>query len=589
MTKAPSPTRIPNNAPPVKYTSTNSATNKVCIVASEVQDFDAWGRPLQLRSNGTTDKHANSDQSAGRLGNKTKSATPHQMGIVAEGRQSKPELTGLSEKSGRNGKLIPVDVWRNLKRGEARAKRYELQSIARILFWMAGKQEGLKYPMNYHRTCKCLYVSVGKATVNKDKRGNAFYAGIQVCGSVWSCPVCCAKVQERRRIEIEKAIEWSGEKNLKVVMITLTFPHRCWQKLEVLIDQQEDAMDKLRAGKNWTKLHEDMGYVGLIKALELTHGGNGWHPHTHELWFVKNDADVEDMKSRILKKWTESCIEAGLLDRSDNAQLEAFHKHAVDIKDDCKNSSYFSKGDVWGADREMAKSSTKEGKSSGRHPFEILATAEFGNKDGDLFLEYAIVMKGKRQLVWSRGLKKLVGVEEKSDQQVVEEDVETSEVLATITRRQWKIITKEGARTEILDLAETKGYEGLAAWFARHGESLQRGIMPDGMQDEETALDWKLNRACMAAEAKEAEAREAAEAKAREAAEAPVEEAVDLADYQPESALKDMDQVKVAATKAELQDWRKKESKRKRDGKRQGEQVKLRSARDLMLAFDESS
>jgi hypothetical protein len=62
-----------------------------------------------------------------------------------------------------------------------------------------------------------------------------------------------------------------------------------------------------------------------------------------------------------------------------------------------------------------------------------------------------------------------------------------------------------------------------------------------------------------------------------------------LAVYQPESALKDMDQIKVAATRSELQDWRKKEAKRKRDGKRQGGHVKLKSARDLMLAFDETS
>ncbi len=62
----------------------------------------------------------------------------------------------------------------------------------------------------------------------------AFYTGLAVCGSVWSCPVCTAKIQERRRLEISKGMDKAYESGLKCVMVTLTFPHMSFQKLDDL-------------------------------------------------------------------------------------------------------------------------------------------------------------------------------------------------------------------------------------------------------------------------------------------------------------------------------------------------------------------
>lgn len=36
--------------------------------------------------------------------------------------------------------------------------------------------------------------------------GKAFYQGLMACGGVWTCPVCAAKVSERRRQELKEAI-----------------------------------------------------------------------------------------------------------------------------------------------------------------------------------------------------------------------------------------------------------------------------------------------------------------------------------------------------------------------------------------------
>ena len=116
------------------------------------------------------------------------------------------------------------------------------------------------------------------------------------CGSVWSCPVCTAKVQERRRAEIGKAVAWAYDSGKQAAMVTLTFPHYKQNNLDDLVKKQADALARFRRGSPWDRFKDRLDYAGLIRALELTYGENGWHPHTHELWFVGADSSVEQEK-----------------------------------------------------------------------------------------------------------------------------------------------------------------------------------------------------------------------------------------------------------------------------------------------------
>ena len=150
----------------------------------------------------------------------------------------------------------------------------------------------------------------------------------------------------------------------------------------------------------------------MIRSLEITYGLlNGWHPHTHELWFVSDKVDEVDFVDYVKEKWKRSCIKAGLLNENDSKQIKAFEQYAVDVKFNCKASDYLAKTDhkdnlksYWGADREIAKASSK-GKKEGKgmHPFQLA----IDNKQA-LFIEYVEAIKetASRQLYWSQGLKK---------------------------------------------------------------------------------------------------------------------------------------------------------------------------------------
>lgn len=349
-----------------------------------------------------------------------------------------------------------------------RLQRFELLSAARDLFVWKGLQTGLEYGQNWHRTAKCQYVPHGSDVgINVScEHNSAFFTGLISCGSVWACPICAVKIQERRRQEIAAAIDWAYKHGLQPVMVTLTFPHYQWQQLSDLIAQQTDALHRLRAGNPWTKFKQRMGYRGLIRSLELTYGENGWHPHTHELWFLKRDADAEDMKVKILERWEKCCARAGLLDPENAAQVEAFRAHAVDVKGNCSASDYMAKQDDsrhWGADREIAKGSTKAGRAKGKHPFRLLAMAyQDGDKQaGARFIEYAQVMKGRRQLFWSHGFKALVGIEDRTDEELVEEERDSADCLGLVANRHWKLIRAAKMRAQVLNAAETEGWPGV--------------------------------------------------------------------------------------------------------------------------------
>lgn len=359
----------------------------------------------------------------------------------------------------------------------ARAQRYELLSTARKVLSAEGARQGLVYGHDYHRTAKCRFIRCGgpNVEVHREKQtGGAFYVNLTACGSVWTCPVCTALIQERRRQEIEQAVEWAYSRELQPMLVTLTFPHRKKHKLLDLLKLQAAALKILRAGGAWTRWQKRNGYEGLIRSLELTYGLlNGWHPHTHELWFVGAHVKAADARVQILARWEAACIEVGLLDPSDAAQVKAFRKHAVDVKGWCSASDYLAKQDDsrhWGVDREVAKASSKAGKASGLHPFGLLALARDGDaRAAALYVEYADTMRQTRtrQHYWSPGLKDKVGVNEKSDEELAEESRAKADYLGFLDDDDWKTVRDAGARAQVLDAAELGGWPAVEALLER--------------------------------------------------------------------------------------------------------------------------
>lgn len=303
--------------------------------------------------------------------------------------------------------------------------------------------------------------------IHKSREGRAaYYKNLVVCSRIWHCPVCAARITEERRRELHKAtVEWTGG----LALVTYTARHSSRDKLAPLLDALISSFRAFKAGRVFQEIRDHYGWVGSVRALEVTHADNGWHPHIHEAVFFTNNMDsgaTGKLEFKIKRHWSDVLARHG---------LSADHEHGVTLRDGWKDiSEYVSKyGDDlvqtgWTLSHEITKQPVKKGKLKGKSPTQLL----YDYWEGDmrarfLWKEYAVTFKGKHQLVWSRGLRELLGMgEEKTDEQLAEEIPADTVLLATLTVNQWRGILKAGVVGDILYKAANESNEDFALWLA---------------------------------------------------------------------------------------------------------------------------
>ncbi len=345
-------------------------------------------------------------------------------------------------------------------------ERYRLDGqIKRILRAHAKKRAPEKFPGDVYRTIDCTWARIADlAMVRPADRDSYHYKGLATCGSLYTCPICASKIQERRRQEVEQAIAWAAVQERAGYVVSHTFPHRVDQPLRDLLKLQREALAHMRNSRGYKQLMERCKHAGRIRSLEVTHGQNGWHPHTHELLFLDPEVPAEWLRSELAPLWLKSCRKVGLF-RDDRDNEADFLRYSVDVRaGDEGTADYLAKMDdqrQWGLSHELTKSSSKQGKRAGVHPFKL---AENG-ATVDLFLEYVDAMKGQRQLIWSRGLKDAVGVHEKTDDEIAREEVAKVADQIPVSAEAWEVVLGNDARWELLHAAETGGRPAVAEFL----------------------------------------------------------------------------------------------------------------------------
>lgn len=307
--------------------------------------------------------------------------------------------------------------------------------------------------------CRTIVKGDSVKIVRSAASGNAAYHNLLTCGNVWACPICAAKIQARRGEEISRAVDWAYSHGYKVAMITRTQPHHAGQALRDIIAGHAAATRKYKAGRWYQDFKGALGVIGSIRASEVTYGLNGWHWHSHELLLYKDEQALLDYSLALKGRWI-ACCEAAGLPIADKGAMMAY---GVDIMTGCRATDYLTKlGKSWGVDKEISRASAKRG--AGLTPFEL---AEQG--EAELFAEYLLATAGKAQLVWSRGLKELVGVDEATDEEIAEAAEDTTETIAEVSRLGWSAVLDEHAEAELLTVATQGGYDAVRAWFALRG------------------------------------------------------------------------------------------------------------------------
>lgn len=359
--------------------------------------------------------------------------------VLLENRQ--PDLKMSLSDSGEHGDSISPLV-----------ARFYLQAVARKIL------RGRKFAVS-----RCLRALIpNKKTVEihineTDKRTK--YVNLQTCKSVWVCPVCAARITERRRADVQAAILAWQAKGGRVVFATYTLAHQIEDSLYSVFGSLKAARRFTKGGRTYQTIKEVYGVVGSIAATEITYGENGWHPHIHELLFVKHDIQVSDLENDLRARWVAAL---SLYGRSALPEI-GFQLEIVDkkIADYVAKFGHLPVGGGWSSSHEMTKSQQKRSRGKSLTPWGLLEVSAEVDTD-ELFCEYATVTKGTRQIVFSAGLTALLGLQVEEDEDILADNQPEYLPLASLSHYVWQQILQEPSvvRGKILEVARG-GYEAL--------------------------------------------------------------------------------------------------------------------------------
>lgn len=98
------------------------------------------------------------------------------------------------------------------------------------------------------------------------------------------------------------------------------------------------------------QLRNALGSFGHIRALEVTHGENGFHPHFHALLFFHPQQTTPAGWGMLLPRWQAAAVRSGL--------LVLLTHMAVALMAVARRQATFQQG-VWGLESEVTKGHVK--------------------------------------------------------------------------------------------------------------------------------------------------------------------------------------------------------------------------------------
>src|SRR5699024_7689860 len=171
------------------------------------------------------------------------------------------------------------------------------------------------------RPARCSW-RVGPAVgVHAGPDCSAHFSGLERCGSVWACPVCAAVIRAGRADEIGRAWDKHVEEGGSGLFVTLTLRHRKADGLASTLDVLLNAWRRVQTWAAWrgsatsTGWKKRLGIRGIIRATEVTHGANGWHPHSHLLILTDGEVSADEREAFtawLAGAWTRAASKLGV-------------------------------------------------------------------------------------------------------------------------------------------------------------------------------------------------------------------------------------------------------------------------------------
>ncbi len=394
--------------------------------------------------------------------------------------------------------------------------RHELRDDARRAWTTLGSSREKPDEFRSLRLCGVVAIpGVGAIEVRRNTSGEenrAAIVGTSSCGSPWACPVCAARVRERRRMELHGLVERGTAKGWRWVFVTATLKHRQGQSVAQQRKAIECAWRAMTTGKKAQERRASGAAAGTVRAIEfMLDGPNGSHGHIHalvavkpwvavkagngELWVQNTDALAEKAVADAMtamgaswKGWAEKHMD-GL--RPDDAhgwkwEMARSARDATDYvtKTLKQDDGVQTDGDGWTVSHELARGDAKRGRDS-LSAMELLELAVNDlHETGDCarmlrMVEYARATRGMRAITVSRSLTDALGkMDERTDEEIAQDPEAMGdewETVAVLPLDVWAMLVRSVGVAGVLEVAARDGTDGLRRLVKR-----ARGTPPAG-------------------------------------------------------------------------------------------------------------
>jgi hypothetical protein len=197
------------------------------------------------------------------------------------------------------------------------------------------------------------------------------FGGLRTCDSPWACPVCAPSLAERRGEALARTLEHFHEMGFRIVHAVLTVRHTKGESLVDVFGALADAWRRMGKDRAFRPYWEGLGYA---RAVEVTFGKNGWHPHAHLALVVPPERDVYELEEALWEAWSGAVLEVGWAPSDRQAYFYEIVETATDV---VEVAHYVAKTTNWGIGPEIAGGVRKKS-TEGLVPFQLLGAAWWG-------------------------------------------------------------------------------------------------------------------------------------------------------------------------------------------------------------------